>query len=181
MKIKFFLLAMVLSASSIQAQKYISKNAHIWFYSHTPLEDIEAHNRQAVSILDASSGDIAFNLLVKAFEFKRALMQEHFNEEYMESDKIPKASFKGKITNLDKINFKKDGTYDAEVSGDLTIHGVSKPLTTKGTIEVKGSTVTVKAKFNESPKDFDIQIPQVVQNKFAKEFEVNVDATYNPS
>jgi polyisoprenoid-binding protein YceI len=162
----------------VQAQKYISKNGHIWFYSHTPMEDIEGHNRQAVSILDASTGDIVFNLLIKSFEFKVALMQEHFNENYMESDKIPKASFKGKITNLDKINFKKDGSYPAEVTGDLTIHGVTKPVTTKGTLVVQNGSITAKAKFVVTAHDYDIAIPSVVENKIAKEIEINVDVTY---
>ena len=98
--------------------------------------------------MDPATGEIAFNLLVKSFEFKIALMQEHFNENYMESDKYPKASFKGKITNLDKINFKKDGVYPAEVIGDLTIHNVTKPLTAKGTLEVKGGTVTATCKIH---------------------------------
>ena len=73
------------------AQKFISKAGHIWFYSHTPVEEIEAHNRQVVSILDANTGDLQFTLLVKSFEFKIALMQEHFNENYLESDKYPKS------------------------------------------------------------------------------------------
>jgi len=161
------------------AQKLISRNGHIWFYSHTPLEDIEAHNRQVVSILDISTGDIAFNLLIKSFEFKKALMQEHFNESYMESDKYPKSAFKGKIINLDKINFTKDGTYPAEVTGDLTIHNVTKPVTSKGTIEVKGATVTARAKFISAPHEYNIDIPKVVENNIAKEVEVNVDVTYS--
>ena len=81
-------------------QKYITKTSHIWFYSHTPMEDIEAHNRQVVSSLDVSTGDIAFLLLVKSFDFKTALMQEHFNENYLESDKFPKAIFKGKLDDI---------------------------------------------------------------------------------
>src|SRR5208283_991257 len=128
------------------AQKLVSKNAHIWFYSHTPMEEIEAHNRQVVSILDKNTGDLMFNMLVKSFEFKRALMQEHFNENYMESDKIPKASFKGTIVNIGKIDFKKDGSYPAEITGTITIHGVSKPLSTTGSIEVKDGVVSGHAK-----------------------------------
>jgi polyisoprenoid-binding protein YceI len=162
----------------LNAQKFISKNGHIWFYSHTPLEDIEAHNRQVASILDASTGEIAFNLLVKSFEFKVALMQEHFNENYMESDKYPKSTFKGKITNLDKIDFKKDGTYQAMVSGDLTIHNVTRQVSTQGTVEVKGGSVTARAGFTVSPKDYGIAIPSLVENKIAREIEINVDVTY---
>jgi hypothetical protein len=161
------------------AQKYISKTGHIWIYSYTSMEVIEGHNHQVVSILDATTGDLQFSLLVKSFEFKVALMQEHFNENYMESDKLPKSSFKGKITNLNKIEFKKEGIYPAEVSGDLTIHGVTKPVTTSGTLEVKGQTITAKAKFTVSPKDYDIVIPSLVEDKIAKTIDVNVDVTYS--
>ncbi len=108
-------------------------------------------------------------------------MQEHFNENYMESDKFPKSNFKGKIDNLSKIDFKKDGTYPAEVSGDLTIHGVTKHITTKGTIVVKGSTITANSKFMVVPTDYGIRIPIIVENKIAKEMQVTVDITYTPN
>lgn len=161
------------------AQKLISKNGHIWFYSHTPVEDIEAHNRQAVSILDTLTWDIQINILIKSFEFKIALMQEHFNENYMESTKFPKAAFKGKITNFDQIDFKKDGIYPVEVIGDITIHGVSKPLSTTSSIEVKNGVITGKSKFLLAPKDFGIVIPSLVEAKIAKEVEVTVEFPYN--
>lgn len=173
-----FLLLLAFSQLA-SAQKYIAKTGHIWFYSYTPMEVIEAHNRQVVSILDATNGDILINLLNKSFEFKVTLMQEHFNENYMETTKYPKSMFKGKITNLDKIDFKKDGTYTAEVSGDLTIHGVTKNVTTTGTIEVVGGVITAKTKFNVVPKDYGIQIPQLVENKIAKQMDITVDIPYN--
>jgi len=179
MKSKVLLVAFLAVVQLANAQKYIAKTGHVWFYSHTPMEEIEAHNRQVVSILDASTGDIVFNLLNKSFEFKVALMQEHFNENYMQSTKFPKSTFKGKITNLDKIDFKKDGTYTAEVTGDMTIHGVTKNITTIGTIEIVNGVITAKAKFKVIPKDYGIQIPQLVENKIAKEMEVTVDIPYS--
>ena len=179
MKTILVLLAIVILSQATTAQKYISKNGHIWFFASTPLEDIEAHNNQVVSILNVADGTLQFSLLVKAFEFKKALMQEHFNENYMESDKIPKSSFTGKITNNDQIDYKKDGAYPAEVTGELTIHGVTKSVPAKGTIIVSGKSITAKAKFIAMPKDYDIEIPSVVENKIAKEVEVNVDVTYN--
>src|ERR1035437_9077871 len=163
----------------ISAQKYVIKNGHIGFFSHTPMEDIEAHNRQVVSSIDCSSGELAFALLIKSFVFKTALMQEHFNENYMESDNLPKAGFKGKIDNISKIGFKKDGSYPAEVSGDLTIHGVTKHVTTKGTIVIKGTTIAADAKFVIIPQDYDIKIPSLVENKIAKEIQVTVEMSYN--
>ena len=162
-------------------QKLISKNGHIWFYSHTPVEDIEAHNRQAVSILDPETGTVQFSLLVKSFEFRKKLMQEHFNENYMESDKFPKASFKGNIDNLSDIDFSTNGNYAAQVSGKLTIHGVTKKVHTAGTLTVNSEKVTAKAMFIVSPEDYDIVIPDLVRDNIAREIEVHVDVTYNPN
>jgi hypothetical protein len=179
MKSKIVSLLFVASLSQlVSAQKYITKTGHIWFYSHTPMEDIEAHNRQVVSSIDCTSGELAFLLLVKSFEFKTALMQEHFNENYMESDKIPKASFKGKIDNIAAIDFKKDGKYPAEVSGDLTIHGVTKHLATAGVIEVKGAAINANAKFVIVPQDYGIQIPSLVAEKIAREIPVTVEMIF---
>lgn len=179
MKTRIIIIVLFTLFQITQAQKVVTKSGHIWFYGKTPLEEIEAHNQQVVSVIDESTGDISFLLLIKSFAFKRALMQEHFNENYMESDKYPKSSFKGKISNLDKIDFKKDGTYPAEVSGDLTVHNVTKPITAKGTIEVKGGAVTANAKFITTPHEFNIAIPAIVEDKIAKEIEVTVEATYS--
>ncbi len=178
MKTKILFIALLAFSQLAIAQKHIAKTGHVWFYSYTPMEVIEAHNRQVVSILDVSNGDIQVILLNKSFEFKVTLMQEHFNENYMETTKFPKSSFKGKITNLDKIDFKKDGVYTAEVTGDLTIHGVTKNVSNTGTIEVMSGVITAKAKFKVIPKDFGIQIPQLVETKIAKEMEITADITY---
>lgn len=178
MKITLSFFIMLAFLQLCEAQKLVSKNGHIWFTASTPLENIDAHNRQVVSILDPATGTLAFNLLIKSFEFKVALMQEHFNENYMESDKYPKSAFSGKISNNADINYKKDGTYPAEVSGDITIHNVTKPVSSKGTLEVKGGSVTARAVFILKPADYNITIPAVVENKIAKEVEVSVDVTY---
>jgi hypothetical protein len=179
MKYTISLLLMIALLQVAQAQKLVSKNSHVWFIASTPLENIEGHNRQAVSILDPATGDMAFSLLIKSFEFKVALLQEHFNENYMESDKYPKSTFKGKITNNAAINYKKDGVYKADVTGDLTIHNVTRPVTTKGTIEVKGGNINAKAEFIAKPSDYNITIPSVVEDKIAKEAAVSVDANYS--
>ncbi|HEX2393733.1 MAG TPA: YceI family protein [Bacteroidales bacterium] len=178
MRLTIILIFLAVMMQSVHSQKLVSRNSHIWFSASTPLEDILAHNRQAVSILDPATGSLAFNLLVKSFEFKVALMQEHFNENYLESDKYPKSTFQGKINNNADIDYKKDGTYKAEVSGDLTIHNVTHPVNTTGTIEVKEGVVTAKSQFIVKPVDYNITIPSVVENKIAKEVEVNIEATY---
>jgi polyisoprenoid-binding protein YceI len=169
---------LMIGVQSLFAQKYISKDGHVWFNASTPLENIEAHNRQSASILDAATGELVFNILIKSFEFKVTLMQEHFNENYMESGKFPKATFKGKITNLSAINFVKNGSYNAEITGDLTIHGVTKPINTKGLIVIKDGAITATSKFIIEPKNFDIVIPKLVEGKIAKQIDVNVDITY---
>jgi hypothetical protein len=124
----FFLLNLVLA---LNAQKFMTKNGFIGFYSHTPMEDIKAENNQVVGALDITTGEMVFQALIKSFHFDRALMEEHFNENYMESDKIPKSMFKGKITNLSSVDFTKNGTYEVTVEGDLTIHDVTNKITTK--------------------------------------------------
>jgi hypothetical protein len=178
MKIKILILVFLGIMQGVSAQKLTSKTGHVWFFSHTPMEDIEGHNHQVASILDPATGDLIFSLLQKSFEFKVKLLEEHYNENYMESDKYPKATFKGKITNLDKIDFKKDGTYPAEATGELTLHGVTKPVTNNGTIEVKNGIVTAKAKYLITPEDFNIEIPGLVKDKIAKQIEVTIDVTY---
>jgi len=171
------IIVLLMITSSAFAQKNITKNGRIRFYSETPMEKIEAINTQVNSALDISTGDFVFKVLIKSFEFERALMQEHFNENYMESGKFPNATFSGKISNLKDINFNKDGSYSATVEGNLTMHGVTKKVSEKGTIEVKGGKIITKAVFNIKPQDYNISIPGAVVAKIAESIQVNVDAT----
>ena len=178
---RLFLLVLFLNIIfALNAQKYITKNGFISFYSHTPLEEIKAENNQVVSALDISSGEIVFQALIKSFHFERALMEEHFNENYMESDKIPKSSFKGKITNLSSVDFTKPGTYNVNVDGDLTIHDVTNKVSVKGTIEVVSGGINATSKFNVVPEDYKITIPGVVRDKIDKTLEVTVTMKYAP-
>lgn len=181
MKKQFILVVlMAIVAVTYSQSRYITKNGFVRFYSKTSLETIDAQNKQVSSILDSKSGEIIFSLLMKSFKFERALMEEHFNENYAESDKYPKATFKGKITNISSVDFSKDSTYNAEAEGDMTIHGVAKPVKTKGTIEIKDGKFTIKSKFNIKPEDYGIAIPSIVRQKISEQFEVTVDATYSP-
>lgn len=176
MKRLSLLLTVMTMASIAFGQKYITKNGHIRFFSETPMESIEAHNRQVNAALDSQTGDLVFKVLMKSFEFEKALMQEHFNENYVESDKFPNATFQGKIANIGSIDFAADGSHEVEVSGDLTIHGVTKKVNEKGTIKVEGGVVTALSTFMVKPADHDIRIPNTVINNIAEEIEVNVDA-----
>ncbi|MCX6254430.1 MAG: YceI family protein [Bacteroidia bacterium] len=173
----FFLLSIVFAVS---AQKYMTKNGYIGFSSQTPLENIKGDNNQVVGVLDTSTGELVFQALIKSFHFDRALMEEHFNENYMESDKFPKSSFKGKITNLSSVNFSKNGTYDVTVDGDLTIHDVTNKISTKGTVEVMTGGINANSKFNIIPEDYKINIPGIVRDKINKNLEVTVTMKYSP-
>lgn len=165
-------------ALQMSAQKYFTRNGEIYFLSDASLEKIEATNSNASSVIDASTGKLEWSVLIKGFQFEKALMQEHFNENYMESDKYPKAVFKGTITNLSAVNFTKDGNYTAKVKGDLTLHGVTKPYETTATITVKGGQVSAKSQFNITVADHQIDIPSVVKDKVAKVVKVTVSAKY---
>jgi hypothetical protein len=180
MKRLLLLLVLLTAFIAVNAQKYMTKNGFISFFGHTPMEDIKGDNNQVNSILDISTGDMVFQALVKSFHFDRALMEEHFNENYMESDKFPKTSFKGKITNLSSVDFKKNGTYEVTVEGDMTIHDVTNKITTKGTLEVVSGGVNANSKFSIIPEDYKINIPGVVRDKIAKSLEVTVAMKYAP-
>jgi polyisoprenoid-binding protein YceI len=180
MKRIFLLVFLLSSIIAVNAQKYMTKNGHIGFYSHTAMEDIKGDNNQVVGLLDVSTGEMVFQALIKSFHFDRALMEEHFNENYMESDKFPKSVFKGKITNMASIDFSKPGTYEATVEGDLTIRDATNKVTTKGTIEVTSGGINANAKFNIVPEDYKINIPGVVREKINKNLEVTVAMKYTP-
>jgi polyisoprenoid-binding protein YceI len=179
---KFLLLtALTLFVSvQLQAQKYMTRTGHVWFYSETPMETIEAHNNQVTSMLDTETGDMVFAVLMKSFQFEKALMQEHFNEKYVESDKYPKSSFKGSISNLDGINFTKDGTYSTTVQGNLSIHGVTQSVTTEGSLKVAGGKIEASALFQVMPEDYKIVIPKMVRDNIAKIMDIHVEIVYEP-
>jgi len=177
MKTIKILLGLLIISNVISAQKYMTKNGTISFYSETPVENIEAHNKQVNSALDIESGDFVFMVLIKSFEFKKALMQEHFNENYMESDKFPNASFKGKVADIDKLDLTKDGTYNTKVEGDLTIHGVTKMISETGTFIVKDGKIKGNSKFAVFLKDYEIKVPGAVVKKIAEKIDIVVDIT----
>jgi len=173
----FFLISI---GFTINAQKYMTRNGYIGFFSHTLMEDIKGDNNQVAGVLDISTGDIVFQVLIKSFHFDRALMEEHFNENYMESDKFPKSSFKGKITNLSSVNFSKNGSYEVIVEGDLTIRDATNKISTKGTVEVVTGGINASSKFNIVPENYKINIPGVVREKISKNLEVTVTMKFSP-
>src|SRR6187399_2327938 len=153
---RIFLLSFLITCSfTLNAQKCYTKNGSISFYSKAFIENISADNGQVMSTLDVQSGQLQFSVLIKAFHFKKSLMEEHFNENYMESDKFPKATFKGNIKDL-KIDLTKDGNYPVSISGDMTIHGVTKNITSPGTIIVKAGVITGNSTFKIKLADYKI-------------------------
>ena len=176
-----FVLLLSVSLFSTAQSKYFTRNGKVSFDATSPSspEKIDGKNEKATSVLDASNGQLEFAVLMKAFMFEKALMEEHFNENYVESDKFPKATFKGVIRNMSEINLLKDGTYVTKVAGKLTLHGVTKDVETTGTITVKGGSVSAKSDFKILLSDYNIQVPSLVQDKVAKEATISVDVNYD--
>jgi YceI-like domain len=174
-KIIFFIAISITTSAIVSAQEkvYKTKSGVIKFFSSTPLEKIEGVNSQVTSMLNDKSGQFVFLLLQKGFKFDNSLLEDHYNENYIESSKFPKADFKGNITNIATVNFAKDGTYPVTVTGKLTIHGVTKDITQSGTIEVKAGKVVAKSIFKIKVKDFGIK-GEYIGDKIATEVETTV-------
>jgi hypothetical protein len=173
------IVSFVLTLPVFSQKRYFTKSGQINFAAGTAAEDIDGINKAATSVFDAATGQIEFAVLVKGFEFKRALMQEHFNENYMESNKFPKSVFKGKIVNIDKVNFQKDGSYPVTVKGVLDMHGVKKEVETNSTLKVAGETVQSDATFTVLLADYKIAIPSLVKDKISQTVTIKVNCNYN--
>ena len=173
------LIFIIVFNTSAHSQLYFTKSGRISFTSRAPLEDIESVNKTVNCLLNSSTGSIQFSVLIKGFEFQKALMQEHFNENYMESNKYPRASFKGTIINNAEINYSNKGTYKAVVKGELTIRGISKTIETNGTVRVNDN-IEVEANFNVPISDYNISIPSLVKDKVANSVKVSVQARLEP-
>jgi polyisoprenoid-binding protein YceI len=160
--------------------KLVSKTGHITFFSHTAIEDISADNYKVVSTLDISTGDIVYSVTMQSFEFEKALMQKHYNSSnFLDTKKYPKSKFVGKIANLSDVNFEVDGNYNATVDGELTMHGVTKPISEKIAITVAGESITVIAKMNITLADYNINfIKGKPSTNIAKTIEVTSKSIY---
>ena len=154
---------LMICSNALFAQKYMTRTGKIV-------------NNEVANIINTKTGDIVFQVLIKSFKFEKELMHEHFNENYMESDKYPKAEFKGNITNHSEVSFAKDGNYNVKVTGKLTIHGETKDVTVPGTLTVKGNTITAKAKFSVLLKDYKIDVPSLVADKLSNEATITLES-----
>lgn len=157
---------------------YSGKECKIHFLSKTPLEDIEAKNKHAVIMMNTSNGAVQVQVQIKAFKFKSSFMEEHFNENYMESEKYPFSTFKGKIN--EKIDYSKDGEHKVTCTGKLEIHGVTQEVTIAGTLKIKGKEIILDTKFKVKPADYKIDISGMYVEKIAKEIDVDLEANMEP-
>jgi len=160
--------------------KFYTKNGNISFYSKAPLETIEASHKSVTCVLDSKTGNFQFAVLMKGFEFEKALMQEHFNENYVESHKFPKAEFKGQVLNPGDVPFAKDGSYPVKVKGMLSIHGETRDVETDGILTVKGGKLQAGAVFNIALEDYRIEIPKIVKDNISKTVKITVDCILEP-
>ncbi len=161
---------------NMNAQKVFTKTGKVSFNASSPLEPIEGTTNKSVGVIDLATGKIEVQLLVKSLHFEKALMEEHFNENYMESGKYADAKFIGDIANFSSVNLKKDGIYPVKVKGKLTMHGVTKDIETDANLTVKGGSVTAaKSAFTIKVADYNIAIPGAVKDKIAKEAKISID------
>ena len=177
-KIISFMILSLFIIASIHAQKYFTKTGEISFYSKTMIEDIEAVSNTATTVFDSESGKMQWAVLIKSFYFEKALMQEHFNENYMESSAFPKASFKGSIINYEILNLNKDGSYIVEFEGDLTIHGVTNAVRSEATFTVANGIVKATSNLKVKVASYGIDVPAVVRKNIAEEIVITINAEY---
>jgi hypothetical protein len=176
-KILLGLTFFVFALNSQAQEKYFTKTGKINFKATAPSspEKIEGLNKSVTCVIDSKSGAIQFSALMKGFEFERALMQEHFNENYVESSKFPKAEFKGQISNNADVNYTKDGNYAVKVLGKLTMHGEKKDVTADGKVIIKNGKVSVASSFVVLLADYKVVVPSLVADKVSKNATIVVD------
>ncbi|HTX88661.1 MAG TPA: YceI family protein [Bacteroidales bacterium] len=176
---KIALLMILLAGLSLpsQGQKYLTRNGMIRFYSDAPAEKIEASNRLVNITLNGATGEMVLRLQMQSFVFDTAEMQDHFNKEYVESDKYPESDFSGKIINLKEVRLGKEGVYPVTVQGRLTLHNVTRDLTGTGTIEVKKDLLIAEVTFHLNLDDYQIAIPANLVNRISNTVQITMHAT----
>jgi len=163
--------------SPVCAQRYVAENGFITFFSQAPVENIKADNNSVTSLFSADNGTIAFSVPIKEFQFEKKLMQEHFNDKYMESDRFPRSTFAGKVTGY---SLSSPGLQSVRAKGKLTIRGTVKEIDVPGTLEVKNGSIIIKTKFKVVNKDYGIVIPQILWKNVSEEIEITINMTYKP-
>ena len=179
-KVILTLIALVTISLTVSAQKQVTSKTHFKFFSSTPAEDIEANNYASVGTIDPASGDIVFSVPMQSFEFDKALMQEHFNsKKFLDTKTNPKAKLIGKIANLEAVDFTKDGSYKADITGNLTINGVTKPINETAIVVVDDGKISLNSKFKITLEDYEVAFKKgKPSTNIAKAVEVTVEAYY---
>jgi hypothetical protein len=172
-----FVAIILLPFNGFSQKRYFSEKSFVSFFSEGVIEEIKANNTKVTSIFDLVSGDVAYLLSPKDFQFEKKLMQVHFNEKYMESEKYPRSSFQGKIMGFDPAN---THLQHVKAVGKLTIHGVTKDIDVPGTLHIEGNTVSLRSKFMVKLEDYNIKVPQIVWQNIAQQVEVTVHFFYRP-
>ncbi len=178
MKKVFLLIIGFVFTTGAFAQIYIAKTCEISFFSASPLENIQATNKAAKPLLNIATNDVQIKIPNTGFVFEKPLMQEHFNENYMETEKFPNTIFKGKIN--EKVDWTKDGEYKVTVTGTLSMHGVDKPITTDGLVTIKGGEITIATKFKIHIADYNIKVPSLYIQNIAEDVDVKLNAVMMP-
>lgn len=171
----FILLLTVQWGLAQNSDRIIARQGQVTFFSYTSVENIDATNNQVLSIIDLNSKEIAISMLMRAFVFKKALMQEHFNESYVESDIYPKATFEGDIPDLD-TSFTSPQT--RIVKGQITVHGITRPIEVKTNFEKQDNIIIVSGDFDVKVQDFQIKVPPIVAANIAKTISVTFKFQY---
>ncbi|MFZ1306356.1 MAG: YceI family protein [Ferruginibacter sp.] len=181
MKKTILSLAMVLAAGLLFAQKKTTTSAVINFDATTPIDALpKAENKTVIASLDTKSGTVAFEAAIKSFTFSNPKIQEHFNNKgWMDSDQFATATFKGSITNLKSVKFNKDGTYPVDITGDLTMHGITKTIDAKGFITVRGKLIVANSEFTVKLEDYKVNGGAIAAGKVSKEPTIKVVAEFN--
>lgn len=180
MRIKLLLIVLIFSGLStgIFAQKYITKTGTIEIFSETPLFIIDGINKKVASILNVETGEIVASTLIRSFRFEEALVEEHFNENYLEPNKYPKSIFKGKILNFHDVDLKKNGTYNITVAGKFTIHGQTRDIKEPGKIIIKDGKITATSEFEISLKNYKVEIERAYTKAIKDEILLKIHFDY---
>lgn len=177
-KLGLAILTLLIFGLKTNAQTFVGKSIKINIFSSTPVEDIKAASTLGSAVISTQKQEIAVQVPIKSLEFDKKLMQEHFNENYMESDKFPSAKFKGTIEPV--LDWTKDGDYTVAVKGILTIHGVDQPRTINGKINIKNGMINFNSTFNVACAAHQIKIPSLVFTKIAEVIQIKIQGTLNP-
>ncbi len=176
---KIFLAVFFISAYyQANAQIYIGKEGDVSFFGKSPIEDIEAHNKAVKPVLNSATGELLFKIPITSFVFKSSLMQEHFNENYMESDKYPVATFQGKIN--ETVDYSSDSTKQVTASGTISIHGVPQKITAQGSIAFKEKNILIHSVFKIHLDDFKIVVPALYSQNIPPDIEITVHSILEP-